>query len=90
VTAAANGGLILLGAFNLFAVAADLASDPSSGLPGNHAGTFSGWPSQAWPRSAPPRPVRYVTLVERGYSLRKLVFTLLFLVIVAIPLQARQ
>jgi hypothetical protein len=33
-------GLILLGAFNLYAAAADLAADASVGLPIDHTGTF--------------------------------------------------
>jgi hypothetical protein len=85
-------GLLLLGAFNLFAVASDLAADAGTGLPGDHAGTFTSIARTSWAsfRAAQPGAARYITLLERGYAVHELVFALLFLVIVAVPLRARQ
>ena len=85
-------GLILLGAFNLFAVASDLASDSSTGLPNDHTGTFSKLARTSWASFSAVHPgaAKYITLLERGYALHELVFAILFLVIVAIPLRARQ
>jgi hypothetical protein len=85
-------GLLLLGAFNLFAVASDLAADSGTGLPGDHTGTFTKIAGTSWAsfRAAQPGAARYVTLLERGYALHELVFAILFLAIVAIPLRAGQ
>ncbi len=89
---AAWAGLLLLGAFNLFAVASDLAADAGTGLPGDHAGTFTSVAGTGWAsfRAAQPGAAHYITLLERGYALHELVFAVLFLVIVAIPLRARR
>lgn len=83
-------GLILLGAFNLYAAIADLAA--GAGLPTDHAGTFTALTGQTWAafKAAQPGAAHYITLVERGYALHELVFAALFLVIVAIPLRAGQ
>jgi hypothetical protein len=85
-------GLILLGAFNLYAAAADLAADAGTGLPGDHTDTFTAISGQTWAsfKAAQPGAAHYITLAERGYALHELVFAILFLVIVAIPLRAGQ
>ncbi len=81
-------GLILLGAFNLYAGIADLAA--GSGLPTDHTGTFTAVAGQTWAsfKAAQPGAAHYITLIERGYALHELVFAILFLIIVAIPLRA--
>lgn len=85
-------GLILLGAFNLYAAVADLATDAGAGLPTDHTGTFTAVAGQTWAsfKAAQPGAAHYITLVERGYALHELVFAILFLIIVAIPLRAGQ
>lgn len=85
-------GLILLGAFNIYAAAADLAASAGTGLPSDHAGTFTALAGRTWAsfKAAQPGAAHYITLVERGYALHELVFAILFLVIVAIPLRAGQ
>jgi hypothetical protein len=85
-------GLLLLGAFNLYAAAADLAADAGTGLPSDHTRTFTAVTSRTWAsfKTAQPGVAHYVTLVERGYALHELVFAVLFLSIVAIPLRAGQ
>jgi hypothetical protein len=85
-------GLILLGAFNLYAAVSDLAADSGTGLPSDHAGAFTSLTGRAWPsfKAAQPGVAHYITLVERGYALEELVFATLFLIIVAIPLRAGQ
>ena len=85
-------GLILLGAFNLYAAAADLAATAGSGLPLDHTGTFTALTSQTWAsfNAMQPGAAHYITLVERGYALHELVFAILFLITVAIPLRAGQ
>ena len=85
-------GLILLGAFNVYAAAADLAATAGTGLPSDHLGTFTALAGRAWTsfRAAQPGAARYIALVERGYALHELVFAILFLTIVAIPLRAGQ
>lgn len=85
-------GLILLGAFNIYAAAADLAADARTGLPSDHTGTFTAIAGRTWAsfKAAQPGAAHYVTLVERGYALHELVFAILFLIIVAIPLRAGQ
>lgn len=84
-------GLILLGAFNVFASVSDLAAAARTGLPSDHAGTFAAVAGRTWMslKAAQPGVAHYVTLVERGYALHELVFAILFAVIVAIPLRAR-
>jgi hypothetical protein len=84
--------LLLLGAFNLYAAAADLAATARTGLPSDHTGTFTAITSRTWTsfKAAQPNVAHYITLVERGYALHELVFALLFLVTVAIPLRAGQ
>jgi hypothetical protein len=85
-------GLILLGAFNLYAAVADLAADTGAGVAGDHTGTFAALTGQSWAsfKAARPGAAHYITLVERGYALHELVFAILFLAIVAIPLRAGQ
>jgi hypothetical protein len=85
-------GLILLGAFNLYAAIADLAAYTGTGVPGDHTGTFTALTGRSWAsfKAAQPGAAHYITLVERGYALHELVFAILFLAIVAIPLRAGQ
>jgi hypothetical protein len=68
----------------------DLAAGPGrgragTGLPSDHAGTFTALTGTSWPGLA-----RYVTLLERGYALHELTFALLFVVIVAVPFRRGQ
>lgn len=85
-------GLLLLGAFNLYAAVADLAADAGTGLPSDHAGTFTSVAGRTWAsfKAAQPGAAHFITLAERGYALHELVFAILFLIIVAIPLRAGQ
>jgi hypothetical protein len=85
-------GLLLLGAFNLYAAAADLTADAGTGLPSDHTGTFTAVTGRTWAsfKAAQPAVAHYITLAERGYAMHELVFAILFLAIVAIPLRAGQ
>jgi hypothetical protein len=85
-------GLILLGAFNVYAAAADLAATASTGLPSDHAGAFTAVAGRTWAsfKATQPGAGHYITLLERGYALHELTFAILFLVIVAVPLRAGQ
>lgn len=85
-------GLILLGAFNIFAATSDLVAGAGTGLPSDHTGTFAAVTGRTWAsfEAAQPGVAHYVTLLERGYALHELVFAILFLVIVTIPLRAGQ
>ncbi len=85
-------GLILLGAFNIYAAVADLAATAGTGLPSDHIGTFAAVTGRTWAsfKAAQPGAAHYVTLLERGYALHELTFAILFLLIVAIPLRAGQ
>ena len=85
-------GLILLGAFNIYAAVADLAVSAGTGLPSDHTGTFTAIAGRTWAsfKAAQPGAAHYITLVERGYAVHELVFAILFLVIVTIPLRAGQ
>ena len=85
-------GLIVLGAFNVFAAVADLAATAGTGLPSDHTGTFADVAGRTWAsfKAAQPGAAHYVTLVERGYALHELTFAILFLLIVVIPLRAGQ
>jgi len=85
-------GLIVLGAFNVFAAVADLAATAGTGLPSDHTGTFADVAGRTWAsfKAAQPGAAHYVTLVERGYALHELTFAILFLIIVVIPPRAGQ
>jgi hypothetical protein len=85
-------GLTIVGVFLLFAVAADLASDRSTGLPADHEGAFTALAGRTFQslRSASPGVAGYVTSLEVGYALHELTFALLFLAIVVIPLRRRR
>jgi hypothetical protein len=85
-------GLILLGAFNIYAAAADLAATAGTGLPSDHTGTFTAVADRTWAsfKAAQPAAAHYDTLLERGYALHELTFAILFLIIVAVPLRAGQ
>ena len=82
----------LLGLFNVFATASDLAATGSSGLPSDHTGTFAKLSGTTWGsfKAAHAGAASYVTLLERGYALHELTFAILFLLILAIPFRARQ
>ena len=82
----------LIGLFNVFASVSDLAATGSSGLPGDHTGTFAKLSGSSWTgfKSAHAGAASYITLLERGYALHELTFAILFLVILAIPFRARQ
>jgi hypothetical protein len=56
-------GLILLGAFNIYAAAADLVATAGTGLPSDHTGTLAAVAGRTC-----------VTLLERGYALHELTF----------------
>jgi hypothetical protein len=73
----------------LFAVASDLAADHRTGLPSDHAGTFTDLAGQAFGSvvAASPGVARYVTNLEVGYALHELTFAVLFLVLVLVPLR---
>jgi hypothetical protein len=79
-------GLTLVGALMVFAVASDLAADYKTGIPSDHAGTFSKLAGQPF-AAVSPGVARYVTNLEVGYALHELTFALLFLVLVLIPLR---
>jgi hypothetical protein len=85
-------GLVVLAAFNLFAVASDLAADSNTGLPSDHSGTFAKLAGTSWAafKAGHPGAAQYVTLLERGYALHELAFTILFLIIVIIPFRERR
>jgi hypothetical protein len=89
---AAWAGLLLFGAFNVFAAVMDLIAATGSGLPSDHTGTFAKVAGTTWTavRVAQPGTAHYVTLLERGYALHELTFAILFLTILAIPFRARQ
>jgi hypothetical protein len=82
----------VLGAFNLFAVASDLAADSGQGLPTDHGGTFAKLTGTSWAafKTVHPGAAQYVTLLERGYALHELVFAVLFLLIVLVPYRMRR
>jgi hypothetical protein len=89
---AAWAGLLLFGAFNMFAAVMDLVATAGSGLPSDHTSTFAKVAGTTWStvKAAQPGTARYVTLLERGYALHELTFAILFLAIVAVPFRARQ
>jgi hypothetical protein len=73
----------------VFAVAADLASDRKTGIPSDHAGTFSQLAGQPFGSvmSSSPGVARCVTNLEIGYALHELTFAVLVLVLVLVPLR---
>jgi hypothetical protein len=79
--------MLLLGVFPVLTSVLDLVADAGTGLPSDHAGTFTAITGTSWPhaQAAAPGLARYVTLLERGYALHELTFALLFVVIVAVP-----
>ncbi len=85
-------GLTVVGAFMLFAVASDLTADHGTGLPTDHAGTFTKLAGQPFTavKAASPGVARYITNLEVGYALHELTFAALFLAIVLIPLRRGQ
>jgi hypothetical protein len=82
-------GMAVVGAFLLFAVAADLSSDRSAGLPADHEGAFTVLSGQTFQtvRSTNPGVAGFVTALEVGYALHELTFAVLFLAVVLIPLR---
>jgi hypothetical protein len=79
--------LVLLALFPLVAVAADLAADLTSGIPGDHRGAFARLAGMTWDSAqhAAPGVASYVTMLEIGYAVHELVFAIFFLVIVVVP-----
>jgi hypothetical protein len=86
----ASAGLLLFGAFNVFASVMDLIATAGAGLPGDHNGTFRMLAGRSWEsvKAAQPGAARYVTLLERGYALHELTFAIMFIVIAAVPFRA--
>lgn len=84
--------VLALGVFPVLSAALDLAADSGTGLPSDHAGTFTSLAGASWPhaQAVTPGVARYVTLLERGYALHELTFALLFVAIIAVPFRRRQ
>jgi hypothetical protein len=84
--------MLLLGVFPVLTSVLDLVADAGTGLPSDHAGTFTAITGASWPQAQAVTPglARYVTLLERGYALHELTFALLFVVIVAVPFRRGQ
>lgn len=84
--------MLAAGAFPVLSAALDLAADARTGLPSDHAGTFTSLAGASWPhaQAATPGVARYVTLLERGYALHELTFAALFVLIIAVPFRRRQ
>lgn len=84
--------LLLLASFTIFGSVSDLIADARTGLPTDHAGTFTALTGADWTtaRRTDGGVTGYVTLLERGYALHELVFGILFVVILAIPFRRRQ
>jgi hypothetical protein len=82
-------GLTLVGCFMVFAVASDLRSDQSAGIPNDHAGTFEKLSGQNFAElhQSASGVAHYVTRLEVGYALHELTFAVLFLFIVLVPLR---
>ena len=85
-------GLTVVGAFLLFGVAADLTSDHRTGLPTDHAATFTALAGHSFASTvqATPGVARYVTTLEVGYALHEATFALLFLALVVCGVRRRQ
>jgi hypothetical protein len=83
--------LLLLGVLFLFASLSDLIADARVGLPSDHMETFRALAGMIWASamSSSPRITQYITLLEITYAVHELVFTLLFLIIVALPFRHR-
>jgi hypothetical protein len=73
-------GLTLVSVFMLVAVASDLTSDNSDGIPTDHAGTFTKLAGQSFTRlTASAAGIgHYVTRLEVGSALHELTFAVLF------------
>ena len=84
--------MLLLGVFPVLTSVLDLVADAGTGLPSDHAGTFTAITGASWPHAQATAPglAQYVTLLERGYALHELTFALLFVVIVAVPFRRGQ
>ena len=78
--------------FPVLAAIPDLAADARTGLPSDHADTFTALAGTSWPhaRASVPGMASYITLLDRGCAVHELTFALLFLVIVAVPFRRRQ
>lgn len=84
--------LALIGLFNVFASVSDFIATNSSGLPGDHTGTFADLSGTTWAsfKAAHSGAASYISLLERGYALHELTFAILFLAILAFPFRTRQ
>jgi hypothetical protein len=79
--------LLLLGLFPFVSVAADLIADFTTGIPGDHVGTFARLAGTTWASAQHTVPgiANYVTTLEIGYAVHELVFAILFLFILIVP-----
>lgn len=84
--------MLLLAVFPAVSAVLDLSADASTGLPSDHAGTFTALTGASWAhtQAAAPGLASYITLLERGYALHELTFALLFTMIVAVPFRRGQ
>jgi hypothetical protein len=84
--------MLVLGAFPALSAILDLAADGRTGLPSDHAGTFTSLAGESWAhaQAVTPGAARYITLLERGYALHELTFATLLVVIIAVPFRRRQ
>jgi hypothetical protein len=84
-------GLTLVGALMVFAVVSDLTADHRTGLPTDHAGTFTKLAGRPFAEvtASSPGIAHYVTNLEVGYALHELTFAALFLALVLVPLRRR-
>lgn len=85
-------GLTLIGLFFLFAPAQDIVKTHSSGLPTDHATTFSKLAGSDFSaaKASAPGVAHYISTLEYGYALHELTFGLLFLAVVLFALRRGQ
>jgi hypothetical protein len=85
-------GLTVVGAFLLFAVAADLINDERIGLPADHTGAFAAITGQTFDhvQQTAPGIANYITTIEVGYALHEATFAVLFLALVLKPVRLQR
>ena len=85
-------GLTVVGAFLLFGVTADLTGDHRTGIPTDHAATFTALAGHTFASTtqATPGVARYITTLEVGYALHEATFALLFVALVVCGVRRRQ